>query len=145
LNVAADVTFLGSISEETYLEEMRKADVFVLASNAEPMGVVYMEAMAVEVPTVGTAAGGVGEIITDGIDGLLVPPQNPPALADALRRLIGDVGLRQRLGQAGRKRVVEHFDSRLWADVLWRRIEQAHAPREETRGVRAVATETART
>jgi glycosyltransferase involved in cell wall biosynthesis len=128
LNLHSDVTLLGSLSEDVYLSEMRAADAFVLASDAEPMGVVYMEAMACEKPTIGTAAGGVGEIITDGVDGLLVPPQNPPALAGALRRLMDDPELRTRLGRAGRRRVVEHFDSRKWAGVLWERIQQAHAP-----------------
>lgn len=127
LNIENDVTFLGSISEETYLEEMRATDVFVLASHCEPMGVVYMEAMAIERPTIGTSAGGVGEIITDGVDGLLVPPRDPPAIAAALRRLIDDPDLRTRLGTAGRKRIVEHFDSRLWADVLLKRIQETHA------------------
>jgi glycosyltransferase involved in cell wall biosynthesis len=122
LGVKDEVTLLGSLAEDVYLSEMRAADVFVLASDAEPMGVVYMEAMACERPTIGTAAGGVGEIIADGIDGLLVPPQDPAALAEALGRLIDNPELRERLGRAGRGRVVEHFDSRKWAAVLLERI-----------------------
>ena len=133
LNLGGDITLLGSLSEDLYLSEMRAADAFVLASDAEPMGVVYMEAMACEKPTIGPAAGGVGEIITDGVDGLLVPPQNPPALADALRRLMDDPTLRERLGRAGRQRVVEHFDSRKWADVLLKRIQQGTACRSPGR------------
>jgi glycosyltransferase involved in cell wall biosynthesis len=127
LSLRDQVTLLGSLAEDVYLEEMRAADVFVLASDAEPMGVVYMEAMACEKAAVGTAAGGVGEIITDGLDGLLVPPGDPAALAGALRRLMDEGGLRERLGRAGRRRVVEHFDSRYWAGVLWERICRAHA------------------
>jgi glycosyltransferase involved in cell wall biosynthesis len=122
LDTKGEASLLGSLAEDVYLAEMRAADVFVLASDAEPMGVVYMEAMACERATVGTAAGGVGEIITDGVDGLLVPPGDPAALAAAIGRLIDDPELRCRLGSAGRRRVVEEFDSRKWARVVLERI-----------------------
>jgi glycosyltransferase involved in cell wall biosynthesis len=127
LGLAEEVTLLGSLAEEVYLEEMRGADVFALASDAEPMGVVYMEAMACGKPAVGTAAGGVGEVITDGVDGLLVPPGDPAALAGAIGRLIDEPELRKRFGEAGRRKVVSDFDSRKWAGVLWERICAAHA------------------
>ena len=81
------VTFHGSLSETRIIEQMRDADIFVLASLSEPLGVAYMEAMAMEVATIGTDAGGVGEIITHGENGLLVPPKDPEALAFAIRSL----------------------------------------------------------
>lgn len=122
LKVDDCVTFLGSLAEDRYLAEMLGADVFVLASHGEPMGVVYMESMATEAATVGTAAGGVGEIITDGVDGVLVPPRNPEALADGIERLARDPELRARLGRAGREKILREFDSRAWAAELYRRI-----------------------
>jgi glycosyltransferase involved in cell wall biosynthesis len=122
LGITPEVTFLGSLAEDQYLAEMRAADVFVLASHGEPMGVVYMEGMATEAAVVGTAAGGVGEIITGGVDGLLVPPKDPHALADGIETLIRDPALRQRLGRAGRRTILEKFDSRKWAAEMYRRI-----------------------
>jgi colanic acid/amylovoran biosynthesis glycosyltransferase len=123
LGIAEEVKFEGSVSEEMIIEAMRKADVFVLASHAEPLGVVYMEAMSMEVATVGTAAGGVGEIITHGVDGLLVEPRNVEAIAEAIATLQEDAGLRRRLAQAGRQTIINHFDSRLGAQTLQERLE----------------------
>ena len=122
LGIADLVTFLGSLPEEQYLEEMRNTDLFVLASHGEPMGVVYMEAMATEAGTIGTSAGGVGEIITSGVNGLLVPPKNPDALADGIEKLLMDPQLRQTLGEAGRQTILRNFDSRFWAGDMYRRI-----------------------
>ncbi len=116
------VEFLGSLSEDQIIAQMREADLFVLASHAEPLGVVYMEAMAMQVATIGTAAGGVGEIITDGVDGLLVPPGDPVGLADAIRRLMADEPLRLRLAAAGRQTIVDRFDSRIGAATLYERL-----------------------
>lgn len=121
------VTLLGSLAEDRCIEEMRRSDVFVLASDAEPLGVVYMEAMSTGVATVGTNAGGVAEIIEHGIDGWLVPPRDPAALADALQRLARDEPLRQRLGVNGRRTIVQKFDARLGAATLYQRL-FGHAP-----------------
>ena len=104
------------------MAEMLAADVFVLASHAEPMGVVYMEAMSTEIPTIGTNAGGVPEMIDDGVNGLLVPPNAPEALADALHRLAAQPQLRLALGRAARRKILAEFDSRLWASELYRRL-----------------------
>jgi glycosyltransferase involved in cell wall biosynthesis len=122
LKLSKGVSFAGSISEEQAQKEMNEADVFVLASHAEPLGVAYMEAMAAGVPTIGTNAGGVPEIIADGTDGLLVPPKDPAALSSAIRRLIDDEALRRRLASAGRRKIEQQFDSRLGAAVLYKRL-----------------------
>jgi colanic acid/amylovoran biosynthesis glycosyltransferase len=82
-----------------------------------------MEAMSMEVATVGTAAGGVGEIITDGVDGLLVEPRNVEALAGAMARLQDNPDLRRRLAQAGRPTIINRFDSRIGARTLRERLE----------------------
>jgi glycosyltransferase involved in cell wall biosynthesis len=85
-------------------------DVLTLPSLQEPFGRSIIEAMALGAPVVATRVGGVPEIITDGEHGLLVPPDDPRALADAIDRLLGDAALRGRLGAAGRERVRERFD-----------------------------------
>ena len=123
LGIAEEVKFEGSVSEERIIDEMRRTDVFVLASHSEPLGVVYMEAMSMEVATVGTAAGGVGEIITDGVDGLLVEPRNVEALAGAMARLQDNPDLRRRLAQAGRPTIINRFDSQIGARTLRERLE----------------------
>lgn len=122
LGITDIVSFLGSLPEDQYLAEMQATDLFVLASHGEPMGVVYMEALATEAATIGTAAGGVGEVITNGVDGLLVPPKNPQALADGIEKLLKNPELRAVLGHAGRQKVLAHFDSRRWAAEMYRRI-----------------------
>ncbi len=130
LGIAEKVRFEGSVSEERVIEEMRNSDVFVLASHAEPLGVVYMEAMSMEVATVGTAAGGVGEIITDGVDGLLVEPRNVVALADAMSKLQDNPALRLRLAREGRQTIINRFDSRIGAKTLRDRLENRSKERE---------------
>ena len=122
LGLAAEVTFLGSLGEDDAIAQMRQSDLFVLASLAEPLGVVYMEAMSTAVATIGTRAGGVAEIITDGHDGLLVPPQDEDALAAAIGLLAEDPARRRRIAAAGRATIVDRFDSRVGAGVLYRRV-----------------------
>ena len=69
-----------------------------------------LEAMAAGLPVVASAVGGIPELVVDGETGLLVPPGDPDALADALGKLITDPELRQRLGAAGRARAEACFD-----------------------------------
>jgi glycosyltransferase involved in cell wall biosynthesis len=116
------VTLLGAVSEERVREGLERAHVFSLASKAEPLGVAIMEAMALEVPVVVTGAGGVPELVRDGQDGLLVPPQSAPELANALERLARDADAARRLAHAARERVVAGFDSSTSARVLARNI-----------------------
>lgn len=125
LDLGADVVLLGSIGEEECLAEARAADLFVLASHREPLGVVYLEAMAVEVAAIGTDAGGAAEIITDQANGLLVPPCQVKELAEAISRLLRDDELRTKLAKAGRQTVIEKFDSRIGATALWKLILQS--------------------
>lgn len=114
--------FTGSLSEDQIIGYMKQADVFVLASHAEPLGVVYMEAMAMEVATIGTNAGGVPEIITDGENGLLVPPHDDIPLTQAIKGLIENPELRHQLARNGRRTIVQRFDSRIGAAILHQRL-----------------------
>jgi colanic acid/amylovoran biosynthesis glycosyltransferase len=116
------VEFAGSLSEDDVISHLQAADAFALASGHEALGVVYMEAMALGLPTIGTDAGGVGEIITNGHDGLLVPPNDEERLAVAIGRVMDDPALRSRLSANGRKTVVERFDSRLGAAKVYERL-----------------------
>ncbi len=85
-------------------------DVVVLASKKETFGLSLIECMAQEIAPVGTNAGGVPEIIQPGVNGLLVPPLNPDALASALEQLLVNDELRHRLARKARQSVRERFD-----------------------------------
>jgi glycosyltransferase involved in cell wall biosynthesis len=96
-------------------------DVFTLASTYEGLPIALVEAMALGRPAVVTRVGGTPEVVTDGVQGLLVPPRDPAALADGLLRLLGDPELRARMGAAGRARALD-FDIRRAV----RRMEQVY-------------------
>lgn len=84
-------------------------DVLALPSWTEGLPLVVLEAMALRRPVVATPVGGTPEVVVDGETGVLVPPRDPAALAEALRRLIADADLRRRLGEAGYERVRSRF------------------------------------
>ena len=108
----SEVVFEGSVNQDRIRDLYRGADVFCLASFAEGIPVVLMEAMAMEIPCVSTHITGIPELIRDSIDGMLVAPSDEQALAAALGQLMDDVNLRRRLGQAGRVRVIEKYNLR---------------------------------
>lgn len=89
------VVFTGR--RDDIAEIMRVLDVLVVASESEPFGLTALEAQASRTAVVGTRAGGLPEFVVDGETGLLVPPSDADALADALERLLRDDGLRNRL------------------------------------------------
>jgi glycosyltransferase involved in cell wall biosynthesis len=81
------VTFTGQLPHEDVLRYLRAADIYVLSSRTEGLSHTLLEALAVGTPSVASRVGGNPEVVTDGVDGLLVPPDDPAALADAIRRL----------------------------------------------------------
>ena len=122
LRLRDHVRLLGAIDADTVKQHLLDAHAFVLASWHEPLGVALMEAMSCAVPTIGTAAGGVAELITDGVDGILVPPKNPALLVAAILSLGRDPARAIALGIAGRARVVSAFHAGLGAQTLIREI-----------------------
>jgi glycosyltransferase involved in cell wall biosynthesis len=84
-------------------------DIYAMASRAEEMPMAVLEAMASAVPVVGTDVGGMGEMVTSGETGLLVPYGALPDLADAIARLASEPDLRRRMGEAARVRVLHDF------------------------------------
>jgi glycosyltransferase involved in cell wall biosynthesis len=85
------------------------ADIVVVPSRHEGLGVAALEAMAAGKPVVVSQVGGLGEVVVDGESGLLVPCEDPAALATALARLLDDPALRTRLGATGQVRVTQHY------------------------------------
>jgi len=107
LGLDHQVRFLGERSDIADL--LAACDVFILPSRHEGLGVAALEAMAAARPVVATRVGGLAEAVVDERTGLLVPPDDPGALADALARLLHDPALRERLAAEGPARVAEGF------------------------------------
>jgi len=130
LDLGDSVTFLGARERAEVARHLRASDAAVLAScrtkqgKREGVPVALMEAMATGLPVVATRISGIPELVEDGRTGLLVPPRDPAALADALAALEGDSDLRGRLGRAGREKVSREFDVRANARRLLRLISE---------------------
>lgn len=105
--MANRVHFLGSRKDVP--EILRGLDVYVLSSESEGMSNTILEAMASGRPVIATAVGGNPELVVDGETGLLVPPNDPPAMAAAITKLLGEPQLRKQMGESGRRRVEEKF------------------------------------
>jgi glycosyltransferase involved in cell wall biosynthesis len=109
LGLGPQVRWLGRVDDVTRV--LAAADVTAAPSLAEGLGVAVIEAMAASRPVIASAVGGIPESVRDGVEGLLVPPGDPGALADALERCLADPGLRARLGAAGHRRAAEFSTS----------------------------------
>jgi colanic acid/amylovoran biosynthesis glycosyltransferase len=117
LQLESVVTFQGSQSFSSVLRAFERADIFVLpcvrgrdgSHDITPNSLI--EAMAMALPVVSTTSGAIPEIVDHEVDGLLVPPGDSDALADALERLVRDGELRESLGVAARRKVEHRFDA----------------------------------
>jgi phosphatidylinositol alpha-mannosyltransferase len=106
--VSDRVLMLGRVSHRLLPSYHAAADVFVSpATGGESFGIVLVEAMAAGVPVVATDIPGYREVVRDGVDGLLVPPRDPEALAGSIRRILREPELAARLADAGRLRALE--------------------------------------
>jgi glycosyltransferase involved in cell wall biosynthesis len=104
LGLDGEKIFPGAFTTREQLTQiMESTDIFVLSSVLEGQPLVIVEAMAYGRPIVTTNVGGIPELIQDGVNGLLCPPENPGCLADKIRFLLDDPALRQHLGAAARK------------------------------------------
>ncbi len=110
LGIAEQVEFTGYLSQTEVAERLETGDIFVLPSFAEGVPVVLMEAMASGLPVIATRVGGVGELVEDGVNGLVVAPSDVAGLADAIATLARDPAQRSAMGAAGRARVREAYD-----------------------------------
>jgi len=114
--LSAKVYFHGRQKQERVAQLLQDADVLVAPSvptrdgRREGIPVVLMEAMSSGVPVVASNISGIPELVVDGRTGLLAPPGEAVALADALKRYYHDPALRKRLGLSGREKVIGEFD-----------------------------------
>jgi glycosyltransferase involved in cell wall biosynthesis len=99
-------------------------DLFVQSSHTEGMPSVLLEAMSARKAVVATQVGGTGELVdeapkNEGGTGLMVPPNNPDALADAMKKVLSDDELRRTMGENGRQRVKQSFAIETQAETYW--------------------------
>lgn len=112
------VVFHGQISEYELRQQYRRCDLFVAPSLFESFGLIYHEAMQYGKAVVGCRTGGVPEVVTDGVEGLLVSPGNTDELYQALEQLMNDDELRARMGECGMRRIHEQVNNRTMAARL---------------------------
>jgi glycosyltransferase involved in cell wall biosynthesis len=120
LGLAGAVHFLGPRRDVPDL--LSAMDILVLPSHTEGFGRALVEAMAAGLPVIATRVGGMPEVVTDGENGLLIPPRDAGALAEALERLLADPAWAQHLGAKARDHVREHFS----LDRLGREINEIY-------------------
>ncbi len=138
LGIADRVRVSGARPQPELLDELREAEVFALAPLVLPDGDrdgvpnVILEAMAAGVPVVSTAVSGVPEVIHHGVTGLLAPPGDPRALAEALEDMLGDAELRRRLSQSARAVAIENFSLASSVDLLLDRFSDMAASATST-------------
>ncbi len=125
---AARVRLLGFVDKATQADVLAAADLLALPSRTDSFGIVFLDAWANGKPVIGANAGGIPGVVADGVDGLLVPFGDVPALVSALRRILDDPALARRLGDAGRQKVLARYTwdrivfqvDDLYADLLGR-------------------------
>jgi glycosyltransferase involved in cell wall biosynthesis len=125
LGLDGRVRFLGPLARERVVELFRAADATILSSSWENFPHTVVEALAVGTPVLAMEAGGVGEVVRDGVNGLLVPAGDTVALGDAVRRYFGDVELRERLRAAAASSVAEYAPERVFGELEQKLLEIA--------------------
>ncbi len=120
LHLEERVTLLGWRADVGAL--LRAADLFVLPSRNDALSLAALESLAAGTPVVSTRVGGLAEAIEDGVNGVLVPPEDPGALAGAISSLLADPARRERLASAARRRAAEQFS----IDGMTRRVESLY-------------------
>ncbi len=124
-DLSGTVTLEGAVNQDQLKILYRESDAFALASFAEGVPVVLMEAMAMEIPCVATWITGVPELIQDGLDGLMVAPSDVGQLSTAIARLMDDPDLRRRIAKLGRCKVIQKYtlskNTALLGEVIERR------------------------
>jgi len=105
LRLGARVRFLGAQPRPVALELFAAGDAVLLTSTWENFPHAVVEGLAAGTPVIATAVGGVAEVVTDGVNGLLVPPGDPHRLAEAIRRFFADDELRAQLRAAARRSI----------------------------------------
>ncbi|HET6837372.1 MAG TPA: glycosyltransferase, partial [Gemmatimonadales bacterium] len=117
LGLSAEVHFTGALDRAGVAQRYREADLFTLPSSAEAFGNVFAEALASGLPIIGSTVGGIPELVEHGVNGLLINPGNPAALAQAISYLAEDPELRQKMALRNRAKAEATLE---WSQVTKR-------------------------
>lgn len=122
LGIRAQIDFIGPVPHDQVPDELRRFDVYAALSRAESesFGVAVIEASACGLPVVVSRIGGLPEVVEEGITGSVVPADDPASAAAALEQMIASPALRERMGIAGRERVMRKY---AWAGCVDRQLE----------------------
>jgi glycosyltransferase involved in cell wall biosynthesis len=118
LGLGSRVRLVGPIAHDRAHDFLARADIVVMPSRIEPFGIVALEAAQAGRPIVASAVDGLVEVVAHGVTGLLVPPDDPAALAEAIAALMDDTARARAMGLAARRRAAALFD--------WSRYVDAH-------------------
>lgn len=121
-NISANVTLIDNPTREDILSALHTSEIFVLPSNYETFSISLLEAFACAKPIVATAVGGTSEIITNGENGVLIRPNHPDELAEAIAFLLRNGDVARKMGLAGERLVKQRFS----IDIIARRIERLY-------------------
>lgn len=110
LNLQDIIVFAGVLPHSEIFTRMAEALFTIVPSRSEAFGLVNIESMSVGTPVIASAVGGIPEIIRDGVDGFLVPPDDPEALAEKIKVLLTDHKLREEMGRNARQRFLDVFE-----------------------------------
>lgn len=114
--VSEKIIFTGRITDDQLVQLFERCQLFVLPTreevggDVEGFGIVFLEANAFGKPVIGGKSGGVPDAVVDGLNGYLIEPNNPEMLLKAMMKLIEHPEVAERLGEQGKKRVVEQFN-----------------------------------
>ena len=135
------MTLLGLVRGREKDEALASADCLVLPSYAEGLPMAILEGMSYGIPVIATRIGAIPEVVTDGQEGFLIEPGDVPSLADRMLRISSDPEMRERIGQAARRRIEVHYS----LDVMVDRIMNVYADVLEESGGTHETVESAKT
>lgn len=119
------ILFLGALSEPEVKQQLEEAHIFVLTSRNEPLGVAYMEAMSMEVPTVANNSGGVPELIDHMKNGILCEPDNGLDLYNTVDWILKNPNEAKKIGTSGREKILKKYSSSFNARLMAKAFENA--------------------
>ncbi len=128
LGIQDSVVFTGELQRQEIIKLYQNCEFFVLPSRSEPFGIVLLEAMVFGKAIIATKVGGIPEFITDGFNGILVPPDNPSALAESITHLIRDPELGSTIGKNGPALVENRYNFRVIVDRYEKLFQQITTP-----------------
>lgn len=109
LDLSLNVQFKGALFKEDLFNEYKKTSIFVHPSYFDNFPIVLLEAMSYKKPLIGSRVGAIPDIIEDGVNGLLIAPKDPQALANAITKILENPKLAKKMGEKGYKKVKENF------------------------------------